>query len=370
MAHYWLVALPVEGNNSGDIHRSWSYLKRKTEDEAELSENYQFAVPDLRVGNFDSLLALSDELAKVTSLAENAVTKFRRQLGELDRDQEVVNNLTVDGLPVERYLTTFQWDEAKHPARRPMKETTEKITESISNLEEELKIRSNEYNTAKSGLTALTRKAAGTLAVKDLTGIIHPDQIVESENLCTLVVVVPKYQSSDWLACYETLTQYIVPRSSQKVTEDDEYALYTVVLFKRVVDSFRTAAREKGFQVREAKLEMASSSSRVDETSRLQEQVSSKKAHLEEWCKTSYSEVFSNMMHLCAIRLFVESVLRYGLPPCFLSVLMKPNNKTEKRLRTLLAAQFGRSQDQWVDDIDAVRSGEVYPYVSFTLNIA
>lgn len=40
-----------------------------------------------------------------------------------------------------------------------------------------------------------------------------------------------------------------VPRSSKKLFEDNEYALYTVTLFNRVADNFRTSAREKGFQV-------------------------------------------------------------------------------------------------------------------------
>ena len=40
-----------------------------------------------------------------------------------------------------------------------------------------------------------------------------------------------------------------VLRSSKKLYEGNEYALYTVTLFGRVADNFRTAAREKGFQV-------------------------------------------------------------------------------------------------------------------------
>lgn len=40
-----------------------------------------------------------------------------------------------------------------------------------------------------------------------------------------------------------------VPRSSKKLYEDNEYALYTVTLFRRVADNFRTSSREKGFQV-------------------------------------------------------------------------------------------------------------------------
>ena len=40
-----------------------------------------------------------------------------------------------------------------------------------------------------------------------------------------------------------------VPRSSKLVAEDGEYSLYSVVLFRRVADSFKANARTRGFQV-------------------------------------------------------------------------------------------------------------------------
>jgi hypothetical protein len=40
-----------------------------------------------------------------------------------------------------------------------------------------------------------------------------------------------------------------VPRSCKRVTEDQDYVLMSVVLFRRTVDDFKTAARVRGFQV-------------------------------------------------------------------------------------------------------------------------
>lgn len=40
-----------------------------------------------------------------------------------------------------------------------------------------------------------------------------------------------------------------VPRSSKLIFEDNDYSLFSVTLFKRVADSFKAAARSKGFQV-------------------------------------------------------------------------------------------------------------------------
>jgi V-type H+-transporting ATPase subunit C len=46
-------------------------------------------------------------------------------------------------------------------------------------------------------------------------------------------------------------------------------------------------------------------------------------------------------MHIFAVRLFVESILRYGLPPQFLAAVMKPVEKLEIKLRNQLASAFG-----------------------------
>lgn len=43
----------------------------------------------------------------------------------------------------------------------------------------------------------------------------------------------------------------IVPRSSQLITQDNEYGLYTVSLFKKVGEEFKLHAREKKFVVRD-----------------------------------------------------------------------------------------------------------------------
>jgi len=37
----------------------------------------------------------------------------------------------------------------------------------------------------------------------------------------------------------------IVPRSSQLVSQDSDYGLFTITLFKKVVDEFKLHAREK-----------------------------------------------------------------------------------------------------------------------------
>ena len=60
------------------------------------------------------------------------------------------------------------------------------------------------------------------------------------------------------------------------------------------------------------------------------------KGPLVRWLKINFSECFTAWVHVKALRVFVESVLRYGLPVNFQAVLMYPNKKSVKRLREVL----------------------------------
>lgn len=49
-----------------------------------------------------------------------------------------------------------------------------------------------------------------SLAVRDLSNLVKPEDVVSSEHLTTLLAVVSKYSQKDWLSSYETLTSYVV----------------------------------------------------------------------------------------------------------------------------------------------------------------
>lgn len=57
--------------------------------------------------------------------------------------------------------------------------------------------------------------------------------------------------ANEWMANYEKITDMIVPRSSTLITQDNDYCLYNVTLFKKVVEEFKLHAREKKFIVRD-----------------------------------------------------------------------------------------------------------------------
>ncbi|KAJ0890550.1 putative ATPase, V1 complex, subunit C, vacuolar ATP synthase subunit C superfamily [Helianthus annuus] len=215
---YWIVSLPVQSSAT----TIWSRLQESISKNSFDTPLYRFNIPNLRVGTLDSLLALSDDLLKSNSFIEGCLHKTRRQIEDLEKASGILaSSLMVDGVPVDSYLTKFVWDEAKYPTMSPLKEIVDGIRAQVAKIDDDLKVRIAEYNNVRSQLNAINRKQTGS-----------------SEHLVTLIAVVPKYSQKDWLSCYETLTTYVVPRSSKNLHEDNEYALYTVTLFNRDADNF------------------------------------------------------------------------------------------------------------------------------------
>ncbi|CAL5338725.1 unnamed protein product [Camellia sinensis] len=98
------------------------------------------------------------------------------------------------------------------------------------------------------------------LAVCDLSNLVKPQDIIITEHLTTLLAIVPKYSQKDWLSSYKTLTAYV---------KFPKYALYTVTLFSRDADNFRTKARGRGFQIRDFEYNPETQESRKQELEKL-----------------------------------------------------------------------------------------------------
>jgi len=312
------------------------------------------------------LMSLSDDLIKADLYVEQATRKIARQWYDI---QEKAENLTVNGTNIETYLTHFEWEEAKYPVKSPLKVLTEQIQSQVGKIDEELRGKSGEYNAISHSIAAAERKAVGNLMVKDLSDIVKKDQLPESEYLTTLLVIVPKYLEKDWHKTYETLTNFVLPRSSVLIDCDNDFCLYTVTLFKRWVDNFKNSAREKRFTVRDFKFSESGATGK-EEKKKLDDERDRLRQNLIRWCKTNFAETYMGWIHLKAVRVFVESVLRYGLPARFQAMLVLPNKKKDIPLRKVLATTFalgGVGVDAADDDVSS--NERFYPYVSLNINL-
>lgn len=131
--------------------------------------------------------------------------------------------------------------------------------------------------------------------------------------------------------------------------EGDEFVQGTKIDLE---DSFTKLLKEKRYIVRDFKWDPSSRGQAAMKLEQLNVEVDNMRSGLTRWCKTHYGEAFVAWMHIKVIRVFVESVLRYGLPVDFTAVLYKVTSGKEVQLTGALDKTFGTPKDKDDDDDD------------------
>uniref|UniRef100_A0A8C9WJI9 V-type proton ATPase subunit C n=1 Tax=Scleropages formosus TaxID=113540 RepID=A0A8C9WJI9_SCLFO len=352
MTEFWLISAPGEKT----CQQTWDKLVSATRNN-NLSTNNKFNIPDLKVGTLDVLVGLSDELAKLDTFVESVVKKVAQYMADVleDSRDKVQENLLANGVDLVTYITRFQWDMAKYPIKQSLKNICEIISKvSLRDVCE--------------GAGLLTRSLADIVKKEDF--------VLDSEYLVTLLVVVPKTNYGDWQKTYETLAEMVVPRSTNLLFEDQESGLFSVTLFRKAIDDFKHKARENKFTVRDFQYNEEEMKADKEEMTRLSTDKKKQFGPLVRWLKVNFSEAFIAWIHIKALRVFVESVLRYGLPVNFQAMLLQPNKKNMKKLREVLNDLYKHLDSSAAAIIDAtmdipglnLSQQEYYPYVYYKID--
>ncbi|XP_026933697.1 V-type proton ATPase subunit C 2 isoform X12 [Acinonyx jubatus] len=378
MSEFWLISAPSDKENLQALERMNTVTSKSN-----LSYNTKFSIPDFKVGTLDSLVGLSDELGKLDTFAESLIKRMAQSVVEVMEDSKgkVPENLLANGVDLTSFVTHFEWDMAKYPAKQPLVSVVDTLAKQLAQIETDLKSRTAAYNTLKTNLENLEKKSMGNLFTRTLSDIVSKeDFVLDSEYLVTLLVIVPKPSYAQWQKTYESLSDMVVPRSTKLIAEDNEGGLFTVTLFRKVIDDFKTKAKENKFTVREFYYDEKEIKREREELSRLLSDKKQQYGPLLRWLKVNFSEAFIAWIHIKALRVFVESVLRYGLPVNFQAVLLQPHKKSStKRLREVLNSVF-RHLDQVAAasvldasvDIPGLQLGnqDYFPYVYFHIDLS
>jgi len=270
----------------------------------------------------------------------------------------------VNDKPVDQYLLGgWKWNASRYSVQKGAREMVDTLNKEMTAIDIVAKTKLNNYNLAKGSLVQMQRKKTGNLSVKSLADVVaKKDFIEDSEYMETVLVAVPKNNVKDWNLKYERLSSMVVPRSSNLIAADDEFTLFSVVIFKRVHDEFSQKCRENKFIIRD----FTYSEDLVQQ--QLAELQKADTAEKELWTellrqsRTNFSEAFQLLVHLKVMNAFVESVLRYGLPANFTALIIKPEPKLSKKTLGLLTTHFAylkpASEKMQKKKADAEMAGE------------
>ncbi|KAH0264708.1 ATPase, V1 complex, subunit C, partial [Aureobasidium melanogenum] len=249
-------------------------------------------------------------------------------------EDKIADQKNVNDKPVDHYLQSFQWNKVKYRAEKPISELVDMLQKDIASIDNDVKSKFNQYNSTKTSLASALRSRTGNLSQKSLTSVINPNNLLApdaSEYLQQHLIAVPKNQVKDYLQSYESLCPMVVPRSSQELAKDDEFSLFAVTVFKKHSAEFIHKVRERRWTPREWKFTEGGREAEEREQKKLENDERRVWGEALRLGRTGYSDAVMAWIHVLALRVFVETVLRYGLPLSFVCGLVK-KQQTDKKV--------------------------------------
>ena len=154
--------------------------------------------------------------------------------------------------------------------------------------------------------------------------MVPPDIIIkDSEYIETHLVAVPSQLVKEFPKIYETISPWVVPRSAVKVDSDEEFTLFAVTTFKKYGQEFIHKCREQKWTPRDYKFKEGGKEAEAKEVEKVSKEERKLWGEVLRIARTYWGEAVMAWIHVLALRVFVETVLRYGLPLSFVCGLVK-----------------------------------------------
>eukprot|EP00932_Pfiesteria_piscicida_P021240 SRR837773.8035.p2 GENE.SRR837773.8035~~SRR837773.8035.p2 ORF type:complete len:261 (-),score=104.60 SRR837773.8035:86-868(-) len=249
----------------------------------------------------------------------------------------------------------------------------------VNKLDEEARNKTAQYNEFKTQRSNLAKKEGANLASRDLVDVLTPDVVkmngtadddfIYTEHLTTVAVIVPRGGDKDFLGSYENFAEHVVPGSAKKFTgldDKDGNSLWRIVCFKSCVENFKKHCREHRYVTRDFEYSRDGYDRLKEHRARLEDAVHKQHQIVRDLYQAAWSDVMVAWVHVKAMRVFVESVLRFGMPPRFAAFIVSPKPSNGPAARKALGDIMAKGSFGSKDKSDAQDDEEYFPYVSLS----
>jgi len=391
---YWIVATGCSSTGASK-DGLFADMKEKTSFYAEDgSPVVKFDVPDgeraLKFGSFDDLIRLTDDMAKHDSQVEGIARRIERMYLEVEpsKGSDPVNEFKIlsqtKTTTFDQYLRSWKWDDAKYPKVRGLSNNLQLLLSVANKLDEEARNKASAFGELNSAKNNMLKKETGSLVARDLVDVLTPDVVkdgdfVNSAHMTTVIMILPQANVDGFLKGYETFAENVVPGSAKQfasVVEEDGTQVWRVVMFKSAVDAFMKKVREeKVGTARQFNYSKSAYDRQKTQREELKKEFERQEKMMRSFCKASLSDVMIAWVHIKAMRVFVESTLRFGVPPNFASFIVQPKGNQQAQMRKQLAEVLGKGAAEADNAEQGEGEEDYFPYVSlnfipFTLKTA
>ena len=304
-----------------------------------------------KLGSLDSMLLNLERSKKVEMNSENFLKRLEKTFTDLQPEKKLtsynLDSKTYGSIDIKNFVNKFEWDDIKYPRSASLTDQIKHIEDKLSAMEKNLRVKQQNYSDSKT-IVANTFDKKETISGfinRDLNETImemmtskkhknlRSDLFVNSEQLQSVIVFVPKANIDKFEENYEFANEYILPRSWVELTEQFDYIMGHMIVFKRVVDDVKLVLKTeykaitKDFEYNPEKAKQ-----KEQDKTKLLSQNKTDKELLSSTCIESFREILVMLIHVKIYTVVIDSNLRFGSFKNFKVASLYFDRKKEGRL--------------------------------------
>ncbi|KAM0672578.1 subunit C of vacuolar H+-ATPase V1 [Ordospora colligata] len=297
-------------------------------------------LPSFTGVSLEGIVNQVERLCSLQKTCEGLLKTFSKQEATVDAEESRVN------LKFRNMKDALRWDEKCF--------MTDSIDKAIALLEKECTRISERFNTmveefihAKTECEKLQRLTRGSLSEISLNIIVENDE--HYEFLKVLYVVVPKARVNEFKRMVNE-SPYISEDAVASISSDEDYCLFKMYVLQHNEDEVRSGIHMGGFTIKELDQEGTSCTQITKERRAAEEKYSSSEECLIRFVHVNLDEALKILIHTKLLKLFVESVYRYGLPTDYAFFVI--NGEKTKIMKQLVPIARGWPSERIAYDED------------------
>lgn len=280
------------------------------------------SVPTFPIVQFDNLLTIADTLESLAKSAESTFLEFIKQLSSFkDKDQ-----ITIESHSIDYAIKTFKWSANKYEV--------EDLNCIIEDLTKDYNFFKMSFENRKASYEKFLRQC--DTASKIIKGSIKDMElcIEEHEFLVEHYIIVPKNKKEAFIEDIIKIDK-ISHETLEATVNDQDDILYKIYGLKSTEQEFIDEITELGYFYKRGFSEEEFKRRKAEKEKVLQEK-GIQRNNLSIYYSTNINEIFSIMMHIKMLRLYIESVLTYGIGTMIFFVTMGKESKIEREWRKIV----------------------------------
>jgi len=298
-----------------------------------------------KLGNFDNMMMNYEAVSKIETQVEHLLKRIQKAYLDVepkaDLEKMKIDSKDHGAVDSATFVVKFTWDDSKYPRNQQLADLLKIITQRINTVDNNIKNKLQAYQDSKNAVATLGKKDTGTILTRNLNEVfvtnkhIKPTDFINTEHLQTMIAIVPEREAPKWNAEYESMNEYIVPKSSKELPVGSEvgpYKLFRFVFLRKMAEDIINEAKNRKITVREFTYDTAEIHRREEQKNKMNTQITSDVDSLKETCVNSFKDIYSTYAHVKFLKVVIDSQMRFGSAEDYQVLVVKVNKGREKRI--------------------------------------